>query len=95
MDLSAMFKACVEAVREFFPDCPDDEVEEFLFTVTDYPAVDATYVRKQLMELRATTSTWDEAMAQVDWEMEEAMRRYDERYESWENSDKLSDMVSK
>jgi hypothetical protein len=71
-----MCKVCVDAVREFFPDCPDDQFGNFLMSATAYPAAEGAHVRKQLEELKAKgCQTWHDAMAMADAEMHEAMAR--------------------
>lgn len=75
-----MCKRCVDSVRKHFPDCPDEEMGDFLFTATAYPAGDHECVERQLAEHKAAgCTTWTQAMQRADEETERAMAEYHTR----------------
>lgn len=72
-----MCAKCVEAVRAYFPDCPEETMGDFLISATCFPFGDHEQVARQVKEHHdAGCKTSDEAMARADREMDRAMRDY-------------------
>ena len=69
-----MCASCVEAVTATFPEVPDNEVGNFLMSVTAFPMGSPELVAQQLQELRAKTSNYKECYGLVEAEMEEILR---------------------
>ena len=46
-----MCQACVDAIREHWPDLPEDEYGDLLYSATSYPAGDAEQVVAQIKEM--------------------------------------------
>ncbi len=72
-----MCQECVDACRGIFPEVPDEEMGDFLFGTTCYPAGRGEAVRKQLIGNRArmTTNDYHECYAIADQDTEEAMAK--------------------
>ena len=69
-----MCQLCVDAVRRYFPDVPDDDYGDFLMTATAFPCAGGEHVAKQLEEMAEKSGgDWRRAMAIADEEMEAAM----------------------
>ncbi len=69
-----MCKKCVDAVRLYFPDCPDAEVGNFLLCATPFPCGDGDDVERSLKDHHdAGCRTIGEAMARADKQTEDAM----------------------
>lgn len=72
-----MCAKCVDAVRRYFPDCPDAEMGEFLMSATSFPFGCGDDVERALKEHHdAGCRTTGEASARADEEMDKAMREY-------------------
>lgn len=72
-----MCKQCVDACREVFPEVPDDEVSDFLWETTCFPAGDHKMVRKQLVQNRQRMKTDDyrECYAIAEKDVDDAMKQ--------------------
>lgn len=68
-----MCKRCLDAVKEIFPDVPDNEVGDFLFGCTCFPFGNPEHVRDQLVEMKSKVTDWRECYALADAELTRAM----------------------
>lgn len=69
-----MCQKCVDACRLHFPDCPDEEMGEFLSGTTCFPLGGPEEVERQLIEAKdAGNQSWQEAMVWADNKMWEWM----------------------
>lgn len=58
-----MCKACVQAVEDYFPDCPKKEIGNFLFGATAFPFGQPPTIRMQLKEAKdAGCKTYKDAI---------------------------------
>ena len=64
-----MCKACIDAVRETFPDVPESDYQDFLMVCTCYPFGGPDDVHKQLVELRTKTGDYQQCYRIADAEM--------------------------
>jgi len=77
-----MCEKCAEAVKLYFPDCPDEEYGNFLMSSTAFPACDGDRVAEQLKEHKeAGCKTWLEAIDRAARIMDEVIAELRERGE--------------
>lgn len=70
-----MCERCAAAVTQYYPDCPADEMGNFLFGATSFPAGGPEDIERQLREAsEAGCQTYREAMAYAARETERAMK---------------------
>jgi hypothetical protein len=70
-----MCKQCVLMVEKYFPDCPEDEVGDFLMAGTAFPFGDPDYIGLQLKQAKdAGCKTYEEAIAYANNQLEESMK---------------------
>jgi len=70
-----MCKGCVKAVEDYFPDCPDKEYGNFLFSATPFPFGDASTTRMHLKEAKdAGCKTWKEAITYANEHFDDSMK---------------------
>jgi hypothetical protein len=69
-----MCQKCVDAVKEIYPDCPEEVMGDFLFSATAFPFGNGDLVRKQLLEAKSKGySTYLEAISYANSKTSEAM----------------------
>lgn len=72
-----MCQKCVDAVQEYYPDCPQQMMGDFLFAATCFPFGTPEKVREQLANMRARgQDTWRKALAYTDEQVTQAMANY-------------------
>ena len=64
-----MCAECLNSVQEIFPDIPESEVGNFLMNCTAFPLAGPETIKKQLQELRAKTSNYEECYKIVEEEL--------------------------
>lgn len=70
-----MCAECVSAVREIFPEVPDEEMGNFLYGATGFPFVPPEKVKEQLASarLRMASTDWREAYGIADSDLDREM----------------------
>jgi hypothetical protein len=67
-----MCKQCVEMVEKYFPDCPEKEYGDFLFSATAFPFGDWQTVERHLKEAKdAGCKTYQDAINYANKQLEE------------------------
>lgn len=70
-----MCRKCIDAVHRYFPDCPEDEIGEFLIAATCWPLGCGDEVERQLREhAESGCLTVADAIRRTDEECDAAMR---------------------
>jgi len=82
-------KMCVQAVEDYFPDCPEKEYGNFLLSATAFPFGQPSTIRLQLKEAKdAGCLTWKDAIVYSNNHMDDQMRAFKE-------ADKKKQKISK
>jgi hypothetical protein len=66
---------CVEAVKEVFPDVPDEEYGDFLMGTTCFPFGDAEVVRMQLLKHKSRTDDYKDCYGLAEKDMMDSVIR--------------------
>jgi hypothetical protein len=70
-----MCKLCVQAVVDYFPDCPSKEYGSFLMASTAFPFGKPTLIRLQLKEAKdAGCTTYKDAIVYAETHMDDQMK---------------------
>lgn len=71
-----MCQKCIDSVKRYFPNLPEDKYGGFLMDCTCFPFGDAEEVEKQVKELSEQTSSYEECQAIVERKLSEDMEKY-------------------
>lgn len=75
-----MCKACVQAVEDYFPDCPPKLYGDFLMMTTPFPAGQPSQIRMHLKEAKdAGCNSYKEAIEYAAKQMDDAFDRMKKR----------------